>query len=63
MERTNSNYNYNKRNIADARASMKNGCFRSEKGQVFTMLQKNSPCEVTITKESRKICADILTKV
>ena len=63
MERTISYNNYNKENISDARASMKKGYFRSEDGRVFTMLQKNSPCKVTITKESRKICADILTKV
>ena len=55
--------NYNDINLEDARAAL-----RREKEdtspikQVYTMAQANSPCEVKVTKASRKICIAALLK-
>ena len=57
-------YNSNDENIEDVRASLEREleeCTGSN--QVFTMLQRNSPSKITITEESRKICAGILTRL
>lgn len=61
MKRDFSNKNYNKENNTADRAALEES-FRRNDGP-YTIMQRNSPCKVTITKESRKICADILTKI
>jgi len=55
--------NYNEANIADVRKiwaeeDAGNDIF----GEVYTLVQTNAPCEVTITKESRKACVKALLR-
>jgi predicted transcriptional regulator len=55
--------NFDEANIADIRKKWdeekKNGTI---KRQVYTMVQSNAPCEVEITEESRRLCAEALLK-
>jgi hypothetical protein len=55
--------NFDEANIADVRKRWdeeeKNGPI---KRQVYTMVQSNAPCEVKITEESRRLCAEALLK-
>lgn len=55
--------NYGRSNIATVRESLqKKRHSQSRSKQVYTMIQVNSPCEVTISEESKRICASTLMK-
>ena len=53
--------NFDEANIADIRKAWaeeeKNGTIQHK---VYTMVQANAPCEVVITEESRRLCAEAL---
>lgn len=55
--------NFDNENIEDVLAIIEQEKTSSSGNCVFTMTTKNSPCVVTITEESRAICADILTEI
>lgn len=55
-------YNSNDENIEDVRFALERELEEdSGSDRAFTMLQRNSPSEVRITEESRRLCAGILT--
>ena len=55
--------NFDEANIANIRKKWaeekKNGTI---KRQVYTLIQSNAPCDVEITEESRRLCAEALLK-
>jgi hypothetical protein len=62
-EQNGSKYSFDEANIANIRK------LRAEKRangpvsrKVFTMVQKNTSCEIEITKESRRACAEALLR-
>lgn len=57
-------YNANDENLNNVRKSIENMTKAEDGGkEVFTMQQRNAPCTVTITKDSRQICAKSLTEL
>lgn len=63
-EATTKIYNVNDENLASVRAYVENKAKEECGGnKVFTMVQRNAPCDVNITEESRNICAKTLTEL
>ena len=55
--------NYGQLNITAVRESLQRKRQNQTRSkQVYTMIQVNSPCEVTISDESKRICASALMK-
>lgn len=55
--------NFDEENIEDAIAYFEQEKEANISSPVYTLEQKNSPCKVTITEKSCKLCAELLTKV